>query len=320
MKYILFLFLLLILSQVFAQQVKPLLKLAKGETYYMSSSGTSAITQSTPGRENKVNLALSFVLAFKVTGITDTIYTMEAHYVSIDMMIHMGDTSVTMSSEQKPAAGGTSKKLDTASLLMAAMVNKPFGIALSVKGKILSVKNLDNIITGAFANFSLIDPSKKELIKNQFMQSFGEGAFKGILETGIAIFPGYAVAKNDKWTVNSTLSAPATVNVKTVYRLADVTADILVVHGEGIIAPDESKKPGVTNNMAMKYNLNGGLVTDIKIDRQTGWLSELKVQQLMEGNIVIKDSPETPGGMTIPMMLKTDVITTGNKHLPEDKK
>lgn len=310
MKYILSFFFLLILGPVFAQPVKPLLHLITGETYYMSSSGISAITQSIRGRENKVNLDFSFTMAFKVTGKTDTVYNMEVHYQSIDMKIHMEDTTIDMNSAQKASSGKKMEHPDTASLLMAAIVNKPFAIALTVKGEIIIVKNLDKIIADAFNDFQQIDTLKKEQIKSQFLQSFGENAFKGSLEKGVAIFPNHPVAKNDKWTVNSNLQAPAKANVKTVYQLVDITRDVFAVHGEGIITNDDQAKPEEINGMTMKYNLNGGMVTDIKIDKKTGWISELKVKQLTEGNIEIMDNPKTPGVMTIPMMVKTDVYIT----------
>ncbi|HWZ02871.1 MAG TPA: DUF6263 family protein [Mucilaginibacter sp.] len=310
MKFILPFFFLLILAPVYAQRVKPLLHLAKGETYYMSSSGTSAITQNIRGRENKINITLSFRMAFKVASITDTVYHMEVCYESINMKIHTEDTTINISSLQRVAPGEKKIKPDTASLLMAAMVNKPFDIALTAQGKVLWVKNLDKIIGGVFYNFQIPDTSKKELIKSRFIQSFGENAFRGSLEMGTAIFPNNAVAKNDKWTVNSGLSVPAKANVKTVYQLTDITADILQVHGEGVITTDAVAKSGDINGMPVVYNLNGGMMTDIKIDKKTGWINQVTLKQLIAGEVDIMDNPKMPGGMTIPMMFSAEVGIT----------
>jgi len=203
---------------------------------------------------------------------------------------------------------------------MAAIGNKPFYVELTARGKVIAVKNLDKIIADVFNDFGQIDAAKKEQIKSRFIQSFGENTFRGSLETGVAIFPNNAVAKNDKWTVNSSLYAPAKVNIKTVYQLVDITGDILVVHGEGIITTNDNAKPEDANGTPMKYNLNGGTVSDIKINKKTGWINELKVKQLTEGNLEIMDSPKTPGRMTIPMMFKTEVITTNNKSLQGGEK
>jgi len=312
MRYILCSYFCFILATVYAQPVKPLLHLVKGETYYMSSSGTTATMQNIYGREHKVNLALSFTMAFKVTNVRDTVYEMEAHYQSINMKIHMEDTSMEMNSAPKTVAGENKAQTDTASMLIAALVNKPFAMALTVRGKVLWVKNLDNIINGAFNNFQLTDTLKKVQVQNQFKQSFGEGAFKGSLEMGIAVFPERTVAKKDKWTVYSTLSTPARANIITVYELTDITDTFFQVRGEGSIITDAGARPGEINGMPAKYNLNGGLMADVIIDRKTGWITRLTLKQLIEGEIDILDNPKIPGGTTIPMMFNT-VVSITNK-------
>ncbi|MBB3056933.1 DUF6263 family protein [Mucilaginibacter gotjawali] len=304
MKYLLSFFFSLILAAVYAQPFKPLLHLITGETYYMSSSGTTELTQNIHGRENKVKVGLSFTMAFKVMGKTDSVYNMGVHYQAIEMNIHMQDTTINMNSAQK-------EKTDTASLLMAAIVNKPFNIAITVRGKVIAVKNLDKIFLDAFDNFRLMDATKKEQIKSRFVQSFGENAFKGSLENGVAIFPNSGLAKNAKWTVNSNLSSPAKARVKTVYQLTDISPDVFIIHGDGIITTDEDIKPEQDSGTPLKYELNGGMVTDIKIDKKTGWISALNIKQFTQGSLEIMDNPKTPGGMTIPMMIKTEINVTG---------
>jgi hypothetical protein len=287
-----------------AQKVKPLLHLAKGQTYYLSSFGTTAITQGINGRENRVSVALSFTMAFKVIDVKDTSYEMEVSYQSLDMKIGIADTTIDMNSNDN-------NKADTASLLVAQMMNKPFNITLSATGKVRSIKNMDRIIAGAFDAFPKIDSAKKKLIKNQFEQSFGENALKGSLETGTAIFPQMAVAKNDTWTVNTRMTLPVTTNVETVYRLVDLSGDFYQVHGDGDLMGDAALKPVEINGMPAKYSINGTMLTDIKIDKKTGWIFEAKIRQLLDGNIEIIDNPKTPGGMTIPMIFNTEITTTG---------
>jgi hypothetical protein len=288
----------------FAQKFKPTLHLVKGQTYYLSSSATSAITQGIYGRENKVNLSLSSKMAFKVIDLKDTLYAMEVNYQSLDMKIGMADTTIDMNSNNH-------NKADTASVLIAQMMNKPFNITLSTTGKVVSIKNMDKIIAGVFDAFPKIDSTKKKLVKNQFEQSFGEKAFKGCLETGIAIFPQMAVAKNDTWTVNTLMESPVKSNVQTVYRLVDLSRDYYQLHGDGDLTGDTTSKPVEINGMPAKYSLNGTILTEIKIDKKTGWILEVKLRQLLDGNIEIMDNPKMPGGMTIPMIFNTEVTTTG---------
>jgi hypothetical protein len=303
MKYFLNLLLLLVvLTPCEAQKFKPQLNLAKGDTYYMASTGTSAIVQSVNGQENKVNILISSRMAFKVIGVMDSVYNMEVSYQSLETKIQMADTTIDMDSKKN-------SPLDIPSSIIAAMINKPFNITLTRSGKIRSVENIEKMITSVFDGFPQIDTAKKEQIKKQFMQSFGANTLKSSLEMGTAIFPKIAVAKNDKWTVNTSLEAPAKASVQTVYQLIDISGGFYQIHGEGAMTSDKNTKPLQINGLPMKYNLSGTTLTDIKVNKSTGWISEVKLKQLMSGNIEILDNPQMPGGMTIPMTFNTEVTT-----------
>jgi hypothetical protein len=304
MKHILTFCFLVIIIPCHAQKVKPSLRLVKGETYFIQSDGTSSITRNLNGAENKISLTLSFKMAFKVTGINDTLYNISASYQSLQMKIKMADTTLDMNS-------GDHNLLDTPSTIMAEMINKPFNLTLSTKGKIHSVENIDKLIAGALHAFPKIDPAKRQLIKNQFIQSFGANAFKGSLETGVAVFPQAGVAKNDKWAVSAAMAFPAPANVHTVYQLIDIAGDFYQVRGEGIITTDNDPKPVVLNGMLIKYDINGSVLADIKIDKKSGWIGEAKLKRLVAGNIEIMDSPKTPGGKTIPMIYTSEVTIAG---------
>jgi hypothetical protein len=77
------------------------------------------------------------------------------------------------------------------------------------------------------------------------------------------------------------------------------------------MATDSNAKPSEINGIPMRYQLEGTTLTDIKLDKKTGWIIELNLKQLMEGNIEVKDNPKLPGGMTIPMSFTTEITTTG---------
>jgi hypothetical protein len=287
-----------------AQKVKPLLHLAIGQTYYLESNGTSSTLQNVNGTQKKVNIGLSFKMAFKITGVKDTVYQMEARYQSLDMKIKLPDTAIDINSEK---AG----KLDTPSAIVAKMMNRPFNISLSNTGRVSQVDHMDNIIAGAFDEFPQMDASKKEQIKSLFLRSFGETAFTGCLETGLAIFPHYPVAKNDKWAVSSHILSPAPAGVHIVYQLVDMSGDFYHIHGEGTLTSDTTTNTVGANSQPVKYEMEGSTQADIKIDKKTGWVVEVKLKQLMTGNVDLPGRPEIPDGLKLPMLFTTEITTTG---------
>lgn len=287
-----------------AQKFKPALNLTKGNTYYLTTNAGSVIVQTVSGQQNTINLSFNFKMAFKVTGATDSVYSMEVSYQSLSMKMEMAGNTIDLDSKKNDPQ-------DVPSSIIAAMMNKPFNLEMTKTGKIRSVQNIDKMVSGAMESFPQIEAAKKEQVKAQFMQSFGPNAFKGSIETGTAIFPDTPVAKEDKWTVKTQLESPAKATVTITYQLADIIEGNYLIHGEGTLVSDKNADPTHISGLPVKYNLNGSLMSDIRVDKTTGWISEVKLKQAMMGDMQILDTPQVPGGMTIPMTFNTDVNTTG---------
>ena len=290
------------ISYCSAQKFKPALNLANGATYFLNSTVNSAITQTVAGQETKINLGLAFSMAFKVTSTADSVYSMEVSYHSLSMTMDMAGNTVTMDSKKNDPQ-------DLPSTMIAVMMNKPFNIEMTKSGRVKSVTNLDKIFA-TFDTFTQVDAARREQVKTMLMQSFGPNAFKGSIEVGTAIFPAAPVAKDGKWVVNTSLESPVKAAVSVNYQLVDVAAGLYIIHGDGTITSDKNAAPSDINGMPIKYNLNGSMVSDIRVDKATGWISEVKLKQIMMGDMQILDNPKVPGGMTVPLSFNTDAVTT----------
>ena len=288
-----------------AQKVKLVLNLTKGNTYYMISNVNSVIVQTVNGNENAINLDFNFKMAFKVNSVADTVYNMEVSYQTLDMKIKTGGTMIEMDSKKVDAK-------DVSSNIVSAMMNKPFNITMTKHGKIIAVSNAENMISAVFNSFPQIDTAKKAQLKAQFMQQFGAKAIKGNLEIGTAIYPENKVSVNDKWVVNTKLESTMTALLKTTYELIAVTDTGYHISGNGVMATDANAAASVIAGMAMKYNLTGTLISDITVDKVTGWVTSLKLNEIMKGEIDIQDNPKIPGGLTMPITITSNQVTTGN--------
>ena len=290
------------ISYCSAQTFKPALNLANGATYYLNSTANSAITQTIAGQEMKINVGLAFSMAFKVTGTIDSVYSMEVSYRSLNMTMDAAGNAITLDSKKNDPQ-------DLPSVMVATIMNKPFNIEMTKSGRVKSVSNLDKIFA-AFDTFTQMDAAKRDQVKVMLTQSFGPNAFKGNIEVGTAIFPAAPVAKEGKWVVNTTLESPVKAIVSINYQLVDVAAGLYIIHGNGTITSDKNAAPADVNGMPVKYNLNGSLVSDIRVDKATGWISEMKLKQILMGDMQILDNPQVPGGMTVPLSFNTDAVTT----------
>lgn len=298
-----FVLLFLFINCCQAQKVRPALNLTKGNTYYLASTTNSVVIQSINGQENKIDLNISGTMAFKVLDKTDTVYQMEVTYQALSMTIRSAASTMDIDSKKNDPS-------DILSSVMKKMTNKPFNISLSRTGKVISVENAEKMISGVFDSFPEMDAAKKEQAKTQFMQSFGPNAFKGSIQSETAFFPDGAVAKNDSWVVNTALEGTIKANSHMTYRLTDISNDAYQIHGDGTTVTDKNAKPMQLNGLLITYNLNGTTTADIKADRKTGWMSEIKLTQQMKGDMQIPDGPSVPGGMNIPMTFTINTSVT----------
>ncbi|HEY2580299.1 MAG TPA: DUF6263 family protein [Mucilaginibacter sp.] len=304
MKYLLSLFFLLfVVISVRAQKVRLTLNLTRGKTYYMVSSASSNISQIINTENNKINLATSFKIAFKVTDVSDSVYNMEASYQSLSLKVRTVNGNAEIDSKDS-----TNKAVQ--SEIAAAIINKPFSIIITKSGKVRSAENVENMINHVFNDFKQVDTAKKELIKSQFIQSFGGKALKEHLEIATSIFPDGLVKKNKKWTRTLKLESTITANLQTNYKLLEITSDSFLVHAESPVVTDNNAGESMINGLPVKYHLTGTMVSDIRADKTTGWVTELKSKQILKGDLEIIDNPKVPDGATIPITINNEQVTT----------
>lgn len=288
-----------------AQQFKPALNLIKNSTYYLSANSNSTITQTIGGQQNKINITLNWKMGFKVTAVTDSVYTMDASYQSLSAKIEQAAGLIDFDSKSNDIN-------DNPSRVFAAIVNKPLKVEITKSGKVRSVSDGSELIQNAINSVTRLDTAQQAQVKALLTQYFEPETLKGYIESGVSIFPAAAVGKDDKWKVNITRQAPTKIILSINYHLLDIVKDLYLVHAEGAISTDKNAGAVQINGMPVKYNLNGSLISDIRLNKTTGWPSSIRTTQLMVGDMQIQDNKQLPGGMSIPVSFNTDVVITGN--------
>lgn len=286
---------------VYGQKVTLALNLTQGDTYPMSTTAKMLMTQDINGQAQEINMNIISRMTFKVTGIKDTTYLMDVKFDRVAMQMTIGAQNVNFDSD--------SKTKDMPSILMGNLTNKVFSIVMSKKGKILTVNNIDVLYASLFNGIPDITDAQKAQFKSMMMQSFGPESLKGNIELATALFPDNKVAKSDKWTVKTVLESTMKADVKTTFTLQDITDNAYLLHGDSQIVTDKNAVTEV-NGMKVNYDLAGTSTYEIKLDKNTGWTTDAKITQNMKGNLAIKDNPQVPGGMTVPMTITDEQSIT----------
>jgi hypothetical protein len=305
MKKILTLSMLLISINSFAQKHILALNLNLDSTYYMTTSANLTITEEIPGQTQVITTVITGLISHKVTAIRDSVYEMEVRYKSLGMHMSLpGGKTVDFNTELISN--------DTFSKIMRSILDKPFNITINKTAKILSVKNIENLYTDMAKNFPEATEAQKMQFKAQMEQSFGEKSFKGSFQDSFAVFPVAPVGVSDKWLANTSLESIITAQIKTTYTLQAITDKLYEIHGDAIVTTPANPEFKQLSGMPMRYtNFNGTTTAEIKLDKSTGWINQVKVTKLLKGTVEIKDNPQVPGGASFPMTIAADMTTTG---------
>jgi len=276
------------------------LNLTVGEIYVQNMNLSSSIIQTVDGKLINTNVSADAKMTYKVTGIQNSVYDMEVQYESLKMKISLASITMEFSSE-------INDETDIFSTILSSMKNKPFLVKMSRNGKVLEVSNIDSVFAGMFDKFPQLTDVQRQQIQTQLKQAYGENAFKGNIEMYSAIFPDSPVTEGDKWTIKVQMESGMIGEMETVYELREIGDSSCQISGNSKIETTTKNGYVETNGIPLKYDLKGTMISDIKINRKSGWIMSAKISQSIKGTAFVQDSPRMPGGMSIPITVNNDM-------------
>lgn len=297
------LFTTIIFTSCQSQNTDLSLRLEKGKEYKQVINSEITIDQEISGQKINMVMTINGTMTFLVTNITESGYDMESQYKKLSMSMKMPQGTMEFNSEKN-------NPNDIFSKILGAIIDKPFEVKMSKSGKVTDVKNVEALWENAINQFEQIPEAQKEQLRAQITKAYGSKALKGNIEMVTAIYPENPVKKGDKWVVNTNLESGMSAKVTTDYEFADQTADFALIKGNSSIKTADKDAYIENNGMPMKYDLEGTMSSEIKVDNNSGWIIEAKIKQAIEGDTYIKENPQIPNGMKIPMMMKSEMVIT----------
>lgn len=288
----------------YAQKVKLELNLKKGEEYMQMMNMTSGISQEFQGQKMQVTVQLKGALSYVVTDVTAEGFQMDVTYkqLSIDMKIPMAQKEMSYSSEKNDST-------DVMSSLLKGMTGTAFQVLLSKTGKVLSVQNLDKLFQKNLTSISNLPADQLAQFKGQLESSYGKESFKGNFEMITNIYPEEKVKVGDQWQIENNLQSGFVGNLNSTYSLATIEKDYYEIKGEGSIKTDKSTSLLETDGN-MQIDLNGKVLSDIKIDKKSGWILDATLQQTIDGAFTMGVPMGDAKGMSIPVHINNTIEYT----------
>lgn len=297
----------IILSIIFiscqAQQNELKLNLEKGKEYKQTTISKTTVIQDINGQKMDIKMTIKGTMSFLVDEIHDNDYKINVKYDNLSLSMELPQGVMEFSSEKND-------KQDIFSMILAEMKKGMFQINLTKNGKITDIKNIESLFDPAFNKFPQIPEKQIVQIKSQLMKAYGKEAFKGNIEMITAIYPNKPVFKGDSWEIKTKLESGMSADMTTIYTLTENNSENYFISGNSKIITADKDAYIESNGMPMKYDLEGSMVSEIKVDKISGWIIEAKMNQDIRGDVYIKSNVQMPNGMKIPMIMKSDIEFT----------
>lgn len=242
-------------------------------------------------------------ITFLVKSINENGYVMDVKYESLNMSMQFPQGSMEFNSEKNDAN-------DIFSTILGSMTNRTFEITMSKTGKVTDIKNIEILWESAINQFDQVPEVQKEQMKAQVMKAYGAEALKGNIEMVTAIFPGHKVSKRDKWDITTQLESGMPALMTTEYEFAGQGPGYILIKGKSKIKTEDKDAYIETDGMPMKYDLSGSMTSEIKVDKNTGWIIDAKINQEIQGDTYIKRNGQIANDMKIPIHMVNEMEIT----------
>lgn len=259
------------------------LNLEKGKEYTQSNTSTLTTKIGFPdGSTMDMPVTIAGMMSFIVESESDTAYLVEVTYKKLLMTIKMPQgVSMTFDSESVD---------DIMSKSFKGIVDNPFKVTLLKNGRVSSV-DMSAFWEKFDSSLEWLPLMQKEQVVEQIKQAYGEKAFKGSFEQLSAYLPEKPVNKGGKWCTQIELNTNFPATMVSEYKLEKITKDYFIIQGTSNISTN-GLQDAITQSSSgelMKYNLIGTAISNIKIDRNTGWVIEATIKQTLKGKSIIGD-------------------------------
>lgn len=281
------------------------LNLKKGEAYNQNTKSEMSIIQEINGQKMEINMTLDGNMIFEVTDINDGKYLMDASFSEMKMTMNTPQGSMEFSSEN-PAEN------DLMSKVFSSMTEKKFQLTLLSSGKVEEIKNIDSLWNHVINSQANLNEMQKRQIQAQIMQAYGDEAMTGSIESALAIYPDNPVKEDDEWSIQTNMESGFSATINTDYHYVEDHKDYALIRGNGTIKTANKEAYVQSNGMPMKYDLTGTMNSEVKIDKETGWIIESVITQDISGKAHIKANEQMPMDMEIPMEINSKTTITNS--------
>jgi len=174
-----------------------------------------------------------------------------------------------------------------------------------------NISGLDQLWDDMIENVDELPEAQKKQMKMQIKNMYGEKAMKGSMESGMAIYPEKPVKKGEQWIIASTIETGMVALSTATFTYVGKEGELARIEGIAEISTEDAQAYSEVNGMEMRFELEGKATSSYLVDRKSGWVMKAEHVQEIEGSSFLKESPQIPDGMEVPIKIKNKLVIKG---------
>lgn len=289
--------LLIVLTTVASAQIKLNYSLDTNTSYSSNVMIEQTISQTVMGQTQDIQSDQGYGVTITVNEVNSDTYLLNMFYNSV--MINspmMGLTYDSDNSANEPT--GPAKAI-------ASVVGTDFNFELTNNGTVNNISGIEAMLDTMAASMDFDSEEQATVFKSQMAAQYNVETLKSQMKRTMIIFPDKKLNKGDSWSADESVNTPFPMNIQTMYELADYDSETATINVSSDIFSELQQLN--MNGATMTPDLTGEQFGTIVIDRSTGLVLSIELEQLISGVM----SMTSPQKMEIPIEITGATNITG---------
>ncbi|MVT06900.1 DUF6263 family protein [Chitinophaga tropicalis] len=171
---------------------------------------------------------------------------------------------------------------------LKSILNHPFSVDIQNSGFINKVTGLDELLDKASATFTNLKKDEQDAYKKLMMDQFGTNAFRSWLEQLLVIYPVRSIKTGTRWEENVPIRTGLVGNIDLYWNLQTWDAQTAKINGTGKVTTNKVETFTIEDGIEATAEINGDIMTNYLIDRNTGMPSICAQNTEMNGTYTYK--------------------------------
>jgi hypothetical protein len=275
----------------------------QGDVLKQNVSMNMDLVQKYMGQEMKVSMTMLMKMTLDVKECRDDSYVMDVNYREIKVETAIPSVGVDKISFDSNTEDSVATQTNLGPMFKA-LVNKPFEMVMTKKGKVESIKGLVQLLESMIDTFDdSVPESARQQIAQQFGSQFSDEAFKSQFEQSLGYFSDEPVAVGDSWnTKTQTNASNFVISIDLNSTLKSIEDNIASIDLDGTVSTPEGFEQDI-NGTKTKISLKGDYKGTLKLDKNTGWVIVSDIKMNFNGEVEIQ-------GIKVPLYAASTITVT----------